>query len=216
MLRVWGRRNSLNVQKVMWLIGELQLPHEHVPLGGSFGGLADPAFKAMNPNGLVPVVNDGDEVVWESHTILRYLAARYGGPRYWPAGAGERSRFDRWMDWCQAHWQPAFSTGVFWGYYRTPEADRDWTRVNRSVALCAELMQIVEGVLLDGRQFLAGDDFSLADIPLGTSLFRYFGLDIDRPALPRVEAWCARLASRPAYREHVMVPYDDLKGRLAF
>jgi glutathione S-transferase len=215
MLKVWGRRNSLNVQKVMWLIGELQLPHEHVPLGGAFGGLADRRFKAMNPNGLVPVVQDGERVVWETHTILRYLAARYGGSGYWPGDAGERSDYDRWMDWCQAHWQPAFSTGVFWGYYRTPEADRDWASVNRSIALCSELMQIVEGVLVD-RPFLAGDHFSLGDIPLGASLFRYFGLDIDRPPLPRVQAWYARLASRPAYRAHVMVPYDDLKGRLAF
>jgi glutathione S-transferase len=109
----------------------------------------------------------------------------------------------------------AFSTGVFWGYYRTPEADRDSASVNQSIALCSELMQIVEGVL-EARPFLAGEHFSLGDIPLGTWLFRYFGLDIDRPPLPRVEAWYSRLALRAAYSEHVMVPYDDLKGRLAF
>jgi glutathione S-transferase len=215
MLKVWGRRNSLNVQKVMWLVGELQLAHEHVPVGGPFGGLAEPRFRTLNPNGLVPVVEDGDLVVWESHAILRYLAARYGGARYWPPDAGERSQFDRWMDWCQAHWQPAFSTGVFWGYYRTPEGDRDLVSVRRSVAQCAELMVLVERAL-EGRRFLAGDDLSLGDIPLGASLYRYFDLDIDRPPLPRVEAWYARLAERPAYREHVTVPYADLKGRLAF
>ena len=215
MLKVWGRRNSLNVQKVMWLIGELQLAHEHIPVGGPYGGLAEPRFRMLNPNGLIPVLEDGDLVVWESHAILRYLAARYGGSRYWPPDAGERSAFDRWMDWCQAHWQPAFSTGVFWGYFRTPEADRDWVNVNRAIAQCAELMQIVEHAL-EGRRFVAGDALTLGDVPIGASLYRYFGLDIARPPLPRVEAWYARLSSRPAYQEHVMAPYDDLKGRLAF
>lgn len=215
MLRVWGRRNSLNVQKVMWLVGELELDHDHVLAGGPFGGLAEPEFRALNPNGLIPVLEDGDLVVWESHAILRYLAARYGGADYWPKDAGERSQFDRWMDWCQAHWQPAFSTGVFWGYYRTPKADRDGASVRRSLALCSELMQVVEGAL-EGRPFLAGDRLSLGDIALGTSMFRYFGLDIDRPPLPRVAAWYARLSARAAYREHVMVSYDDLKGRLSF
>jgi len=215
MLKVWGRRNSLNVQKVMWLVGELSLPHEHVSVGGPFGGTREPAFRAMNPNGLVPVVEEGGLAIWESHAILRYLGARYGGEALWPQDAGERSLFDRWMDWCLAHWQPAFSTGVFWGYYRTPEAKRDWPSIHRSIALCAELMRLVEGALQD-REFLAGDRLTLGDIPLGTSLFRYFDLDIERPSLPRVEAWYARLKSRPAYREHVMVPYDALKGRLAF
>lgn len=119
------------------------------------------------------------------------------------------------MDWCQALWQPAFSTGVFWGLYRTPETERDWNSINRSVGLCSELMQIVEGVLKE-KQFLAGDRFTIGDIPLGASLYRYFELEIDRPSLPRVEAWYARLKARPAYREHVMVRFDDLKGRLAF
>jgi glutathione S-transferase len=212
MLKVWGRRNSLNVQKVMWLIGELNLAHVHIPAGGPFGGLADPQFGALNPNRLVPVIEDGI-AVWESHTILRYLAARYGGPEYWPADAGERSAFDRWMDWCQAHWQPAFSAGVFWGLYRTPEPERDGKSIHRSVALCSELMRIVETALMQ-RPYLGGDRFTIGDIPLGASLYRYFALEVERPSVPRVEAWYARLAARPAYREHVMV--DDLKGRLAF
>jgi len=215
MLRVWGRRNSQNVQKVMWLVGELGLPHEHIDAGGPFGKLSDAGFGALNPNRLVPVIEDGGLVVWESHAILRYLAATYGGETWWPPGAGERSAFDRWMDWCQAHWQPAFVSGVFWGLYRTPEAQRDMGAVNRSLATCAELMKIVEPVLAK-RPFLAGDHFTLGDIPLGASLYRYFGLDIDRPALPAVEAWYERLKQRPDYREHVMVPFDDLKGRLAF
>jgi len=120
MLKVWGRRNSQNVQKVLWLVGELGLAHEHVPAGGAFGRLSDPDFGALNPNRTVPVIEDDGVVVWESHAILRYLAARYGGDAWWPADPAERSDFDRWLDWAQAQWQPAFLSGVFWGFYRTP------------------------------------------------------------------------------------------------
>jgi len=215
MIKVWGRRNSLNVQKVLWLVGELNLPHERVDAGGPFGRLSEPQFGALNPNRLVPVLEDDGLAIWESHSILRYLAARYGGEEYWPADAGARSVFDRWMDWCQAHWQPAFLTGVFWGFYRTPEPGRDWNAIKRSIGLCSELMRIVEADLKE-RSYLAADRITLGDIPLGTSLYRYFELEIDRPSLPRVEAWYARLKGRPAYREHVMVRFDDLKGRLAF
>ncbi len=104
---------------------------------------------------------------------------------------------------------------MFWGFYRTPEAQRDWKAIDSSVALCSELMQIVDGVLAT-RPYLAGDRFTIGDIPLGSMLYRYFALEIDRPPLPHVEAWHGRLQSRPAYREHVMIPFDDLKGRLAF
>jgi glutathione S-transferase len=215
MLKIWGRRNSQNVQKVMWLVGELGLDHEHIPAGGPFGRLSDPEFRALTPHRLVPVIEDGAVSIWESHAILRYLAAQYGGPAFWPVDAATRSLSDRWTDWCQSAWQPAFVTGVFWGFYRTPEPDRDMAAVAQSIQWCSALMQVVEKVLAD-REFLAGDQLTLADIPLGASLYRYFALDIDRPALPRVEAWYARLQDRPAYREHVMVPFDELKGRLVF
>jgi glutathione S-transferase len=215
MLKVWGRRNSLNVQKVMWLVGELGLEHERIDAGGPFGGLGTDEYGALNPNRLVPVLEDGNLAIWESHAILRYLAARHGGARWWPGDPAARSWSDRWMDWCLAHWQPAFSTGVFWGYYRTPEARRDAAAIRRAIAQCAELMLLIEQALAD-RPYLAGDDLTLADIPLGASLYRYFTLDIDRRRLPAVEAWYARLAARPAFRDHVMVPYDELKGRLAF
>jgi glutathione S-transferase len=120
MLTVWGRRSSFNVQKVMWLVGELQLPHQHIEAGGRFGGLDDPAFLQMNPHGRVPVLRDGDTTVWESHAILRYLAARYGDERFWSAVPADRSQADRWMD-CGAHRVAAgFPRGRILGFLPDP------------------------------------------------------------------------------------------------
>jgi glutathione S-transferase len=213
MLKIWGRRSSFNVQKVMWLVGELGLAHLHVPAGGSFGGLNEPEFRALNPHGRVPVVQDGDLVVWESHAILRYLAAKHGHGTFWFDDPAGRSLVDRWMDWSQTTLQPDFLEGLFWGYYRTPEAQRDWPAIHRSLARCAEHYGLLDGVLAN-RPFIIGERLSLADIPIGASLYRYFELDIDRPHLPNVQAWYRRLQERMAYREHVMVPFEDLRGRL--
>ena len=124
MLKVWGRRSSFNVQKVLWLVGELGLAHAHIPAGGDFGRLDEPSFRALNPHGRVPVIEDGDLAVWESHAILRYLAARYDRSGLWSADPAERARVDSWMDWAQSTLQPDFLMGVFWGYYRTPESQR--------------------------------------------------------------------------------------------
>ena len=214
-LKVWGRRSSFNVQKVLWLVGELGLPHEHIPAGGSFGGLDDPDFRAMNPHGRVPVIDDDGVVVWESHAILHYLAAQHGGPVWWPSAPADRVQADGWMDWAQTSLQPAFLTGVFWGWYRTPEAQRDARAVETALAACARHFELLDKVLAD-RPFLGGDTPSLADIPAGTHLYRYYELEIDRPATPNVEAWYARLRERPAYREHVMIPFGEMKGRLAY
>ena len=215
MLKVWGRRGSANVQKVLWLLGELGLPHEHVPAGGDFGGLDDPAFRAMNPNGKVPVIEDGGAAIWESHAILRYLAATYGADRFWSADPAARAAIDSWMDWAQTALQPAFLGGLFWGFYRTPPAQRDAAAVAEALGRTHRCLALVEAQVA-GRVFVAGDALSLADIAIGTHLYRYFELEIDRPALPRLEAWYERLRARPAYREHVMVSFEELKGRLAF
>lgn len=214
-LKVWGRRSSLNVQKVMWLIGELGITFEHVPAGGDLGGLDSPTFLRMNPHGRVPVIQDGDVVVWESHAILRYLAATYGVSSFWSASPAQRSQFDRWMDWAQSSLQPEFLNGIFWGFYRTPEHKRDMQSLKVRIDRCARYMQLLDHVLSE-RSFLNGDELSLADIPAGTTLFRYFNLEIERPNVPHVIAWYNRLQERPAYREHVMIPFDDLKGKLSF
>jgi glutathione S-transferase len=215
MLTIWGRRSSFNVQKVMWLIGELQLPHQHIEAGGRFGGLDDPFFVRMNPHGRVPVLRDGETTIWESHAILRYLAARHGDERFWPAAPADRSHADRWMDWAQTSLQPDFLMGVFWGFYRTPEDKRNWPAIRAALGRCARDFAQLERQL-DGRATLLGDDLSLADIPAGTALYRYFELEIERPSLPNVERWYHALRQRPAYREHIMVPFGELFGRLDF
>ena len=215
MLTIWGRRNSFNVQKVMWLASELSLDYTHIEKGGSFGGLDAADFVAMNPHRKVPVIRDGDTLVWESHAILRYLAARYGRGRFWHDDPAPRALAEQWMDWSQTALQPAFLMGVFWGFYRTPETQRNTAAIEASLKRCNACMAQLERQL-ERRKFLLGDELSLADVPAGCNLYRYFKLDIERPALPNVTAWYTRLAERPAYREHVMVPFDDLYGRLDY
>jgi glutathione S-transferase len=214
-LKIWGRRNSINVQKAMWAIGELAIEHEQIDAGGAFGGLDTDEFGAMNPNRRVPVIDDGGTVVWESHAIVRYVAAKYGQGSLWPEDPGARARSDMWMDWTTADLQPAFIGGVFWSFYRTPEAQRNWNAIRQGIARSAILFRMVDRQL-EGQSFLAGDALTMGDIAVGAQLFRYYELEIDRPDMPNVEAWYERLKDRPAYREHVMVPFDDLKGRLAF
>jgi glutathione S-transferase len=203
------------VQKVMWLIGELDLTHEHVAVGGSFGGLNTQEFLAMNPHGRVPVIKDQTTIVWESHAILRYLAACYGSGHFWFGDAAQRGQADQWMDWSQTTLQPDFLTGVFWGFYRTPEALRNWHDINNSLQRVSQHFQLLDSILKN-QLFLGGETISLADIPAGALLYRYFELEIERPDFPNVEAWYQRLQERPAYQLHVMVPFAELKGQLSF
>ena len=215
MLRIWGRRNSINVQKAIWAIGELGLAHEHIPAGGPFGGLDSKEFAAMNPNRRVPVIDDGGTVVWESHAIVRYLAARYGEGTLWPSDPARRAATDQWSDWVTADLQPAFIGGVFWNFYRTPENQRNWPLIRQGIARSAILFGLLDKHLA-GKSFIAGETLTIGDIAAGVQCYRYFELEIDRPMIPNVEAWYERLQARDAYREHVMVPFDDLRGRLAF
>jgi len=215
MLKIWGRKNSINVQKVMWTIGELGIPYERIDAGGAFGGLNDPAFAKMNPMKRVPVIDDGGTIVWESHAIVRYLCARYGKVQLWAEDPIQRSTSDIWMEWTQSNLQSTFINGVFWNFYRTPEAQRDWPAIRQSIKLTADLLRILDRHLAD-RSFVGGDQLGMGDIPPGVQLYRYFNLEIERPSLPNIEAWYERLCSRPAYREHVMLPFDELRGRLNY
>jgi glutathione S-transferase len=215
MLKVWGRANSINVQKAMWAVGELGLAHERIDAGGKFGGLETAQFRAMNPNARVPVIDDDGTLVWESHAIVRYLAAKYGEGSLWPVEPATRSLSDRWMDWTLADLQPAFIGGVFWNFYRAPDERRNWPVIRQSLSRCATLFQLLDRHLAD-KPFLAGDRLTIGDIAAGAQLYRYFSLEIERPTLPHVEGWYGRLKERRAYQQHVMVPFDELRGRTAF
>src|SRR5262245_7408086 len=170
MLTIYGRKSSFNLQKVMWLVAELGIAHNHVELGGSFGGLDTAEFLAMNPHGRVPVIDDSGVVVWESHAILRYVAAKYApDTSFWNADPAERAKADQWMDWSQTALQIAFLTGVFWGWYRTPEAKRDMSAVNAAIERTKGSPRHVDH-RVDGTAVILGVRRSLADIPIGTHL----------------------------------------------
>ncbi|MGH6898014.1 MAG: glutathione S-transferase family protein [Geminicoccaceae bacterium] len=204
MLRVWGRNNSINVQKVMWAVGELGLEHERIEAGGAFGGLDTPAYGRLNPNRRVPTVEDGEVVVWESNACVRYLAARYGAGTLWPEDPAQRAVADMWMEWQQTTLL-ADMTVVFWGLIRTPEDQRDDAAIQAAAKRLGSLWPMLDDRLAT-RRFVAGDAFTMGDIPVGAACYRYYGLPIERPDLPNVEAWYGRLAERAPFREHVMIP----------
>ncbi len=204
MLRIWGRTNSINVQKVMWAVGELELAHERLDAGGNFGGLDSDAYGRLNPNRRIPVLEDGETVVWESNAIVRYLAARYGVGTLWLEDPAARSVADRWMDWQVTTLLPPLHV-MFWGLVRTPEAARDKAAIAAAVKAIQPLWQVLDEHLSQ-RRFIAGDVFSMGDIPLGCAFWRYSNLDVERPSLPNVQLWYAELKKREAYRRHVMLP----------
>lgn len=213
-ITLWGRLNSANVQKAVWALEELGLPYEHIPLGGSFGGLGDPDYLAMNPNGLVPTLRDRELTLWESHAIVRYLAGRYGTGSLFPVDPVERAIVDQWTDWTATTFQPAW-IAAFWLLVRTPEAQRDAAAIERSVAATLRCFRILEARLAV-VPFLAGGQLTYADIVAGAAMYRWMTMPVERPDLPNVEAWYGRLRDRAAFRRAVCVPYADLVGRLSF
>ena len=203
MIKIWGRRSSSNVQKVLWCCDELGLVYEQVDIGGPFGGTDNEAYRKLNPNGRVPTIEDGDFVLWESHAILRYLTAKYGAGLLLPASLEGRAQADQWCCWEQqalvlAVW-PVFNTMV-----RTAEDQRDQAQLARDLATAAATLAILDRHLAD-QPYLAGDAFSIGDMPAAIWTYRWYAMDIERPALANLEAWSARLAERPAYRKHVAV-----------
>ena len=214
MLKVWGRRSSANVQKVMWLIGELQLAHEHIPAGGPYGVVNEPRFRAMNPNGLVPVIENDGLIMWESNAILRYLAAAYGEDKFWPPDPKERAPIDQWEEWAATTFQPDL-IGLFVNYWRTPESQRNANVIRNFQQRSERTLRILDAELAK-RPYVASDKLTLADIASGVHLYRYYTMGTPYPSLLNVEAWYKRLQDRPAYREHVMISYEELRGRLSF
>ena len=204
MLTIWGRTNSINVQKVMWTVGELGLTHERIDAGGQFGGLDTPDYGELNPNRRVPTIRDGNVVVWESNACVRYLAARYGAGDLWPEDPPARAGADMWMDWQLSTLLPDMMV-VFWGLIRTPEEQRDHAAIKAAAERLGGLWRMLDDRLAT-REFVAGNRLTMGDIPVGAACYRYYGLPIERPRLPHLEAWYGRLKQRAPYREHVMLP----------
>jgi glutathione S-transferase len=206
MLKIWGRANSINVQKVMWTVGELGLEHLRHDAGGKAGGLDTPEFTAMNPHRTIPVIDDDGVVVWESGAIIRYLAAKYGAGSLWPEDPAERAAGDQWAEWTHTLLQPVFLR-VFQAVAKTPPQKQNVQRVMTMVQRLGVLYRRLDAHLAS-RPFMAGDQLTIGDIPAGATLYRYCAMDIPgRPDLPNLKAWHERLREREAYRQHVEVPW---------
>ena len=202
MLKIWGRKNSSNVQKVLWCCSELDVPYERVDAGMAYGVTTEPEYLALNPNGLIPTVEDDGLVLWESNSILRYLGAKHGG--LYPEPLYARADVDRWLDWQISRLGPAILPAFFHLIRSAPE-DCDQEAVQKSALAAGRLMAILDQQLV-GRLFICGDDLTIADVANGILAYRWKNLDIDRPALSNIDAWYERLTQRPGFQEHVMRP----------
>lgn len=205
-LTIWGRANSVNVQKVLWCLAELDLPFERIDAGMQYGKTREADYLAMNPNARIPTLVEGDFVLWESNSIMRYLCLAHGrGTPIYPEAPRRRAGVDRWLDWTLSTVQPV-DRPVFWGIVRTPPAERDMVQVQKDADAAAEVWAIVDR-LLAGRPYLEGDDFTLADLALGAFARRWLGVaGIKRPSQPQLDRWLADLAKRPGYRSYVAPP----------
>ena len=198
MIKVLGRRNSANVQKVMWALGELALDYQRENIAGSFGFPDD----YPNPINVVPTILDGDITVWESNACVRYIARQYGHGSLWPDDPKTLAQADQWMDWQRSGFSDAFFP-LFSGKIR---AGADNESLADNIAAIGEQYKILDAHLAD-NDYIAGSSFTMGDIPVGTVTYRYKTLDINRPSTPNVDAWYERLIERPSYQYHVMIPY---------
>lgn len=204
MLKIWGRHNSSNVRKVLWCAEEIGVPYESIQVGGAFGGTQSPDYRAMNPNGLVPVIEDHGLPLWESNTIVRYLSARYSLGTLYAEDAMERAQAEKWMDWSTSRMAPLYSE-LIWGIMRTAPADRDEARINAAIVRAGDFLALPNATLAT-QPWLSGEKFAMGDIALGSLIYAWFELPIQRPDLPHLAEWYARLRERPAYQRGVMSP----------
>ena len=194
----------------MWTIAELGLPHERIDAGGAFGKTGTPEYSAMNPNKLIPTLQDGDFSMFESSAIVRHLVRTYGTGTLWPANERQAAHADQWMEWSTTTLYPDITTSIFLGLIRTPAKDRNTAAIETSIQRAGEKLAILDKILAN-RSYILGDTLTAADIPAGSMMYRYYTLPIARPSLPNVEAWYARLSQRPHYRENVMIDYSTLR-----
>lgn len=203
MLKIWGRKNSTNVRKALWCAQEVAVPYEAIDAGGAFGLVDGPEYRAMNPNGRVPMIEDEGLVLWESNAIVRYLAARYApNSALYPENLAARANADKWMDWTTSSLAEPFKP-LFWGVVRTPAEQRDWVKIEAATQVCVDILKVADTALAE-QPYLSGDAFGMGDIPLGSFIYAWFEMPIERPPLPHLQAWYERLKQRPAYRNAVM------------
>ena len=201
MLKILGHPASSNVQKVLWCCGELALPFERRDIAGPFGGNRTPEYLALNPNGLVPTIDDDGFVLWESNVIVRYLAAKHGNGKLYPADLRRRADAERWMDWQQT--TVAAPMGVlFRALLRKPAETIDASALDAARGRATAAWEILDRALARHR-YVAGDELTVGDIALGNAIHRWHRLPIERPALANLDAWYARLRELSAYREHI-------------
>ena len=202
MIRIWGRANSVNVKKALWCLDELGLEYERIDAGMQFGVVNTPEYRSMNPNGLVPTMDEDGFIVWESHTIVRYLADKYGKGVLRPMDLLPRTIANQWMDW--AFTFQGSVRDAFWNLIRTPAEKRDARAIEASRVKSGEMAKILDAALAD-RMYVAGA-FSMGDIPIGCEVQRWMRLPIERPPLPNLEAWFERLCARTAFKKNVDLP----------
>ena len=196
MLKIWGRMSSINVKKVVWTAQELGLDIQRTEAGGLFGVVKTPDYMALNPNSLVPVIEDEDYVLWESNVIVRYLAAKHALGQMYPTDLRERFDAERWMDWQQTTLNPASRPG-FWQLVRTPPEQRNAAVVEESNAAVEALMAVLDAHLAQ-RSFMVGERFTVADIPIACEIHRWFGLPQQRQGRPHIERWYNTMRARQA------------------
>ena len=202
MLKIWGRVNSVNVKKALWCIDELALPYERIEAGLHHGVVNTPEYRRMNPNGLVPTMDEDGFILWESHAIVRYLAAKYGKGVLWPMEEHTRAIANQWMDW--AFTFQGSVRDAFWNLIRTPADKRDAQAIEKARLKSGELARILDAALAD-QMYVAGA-FSMGDIPIGCEVQRWIRLPMERPKLPHLEAWFERLCARQAFKKNVDIP----------
>ena len=203
MLRIYGRIDSANVQKVLWACAEMGVAYDRIDMGMQYGGNDTPEYLAMNPNGRVPTIDDDGFILWESNAIVRYLSAKHDSGGLYPPDQRVRADAERWMDWQLGTLAPAF-TPMFLGLVRMSESERDENAIEKSRAETARLFGFMDQRLA-GRRYLVADTLTIADIPFAGFVYRWFEMDVERPSMPAFEAWYERLCARDAFREHIMV-----------
>jgi glutathione S-transferase len=204
MLTVWGRINSINVQKVLWTLAELGLDYRRVDAGMTFGVNDTPAYRAINPTGLIPTLDDDGYVLWESNVIVRYLAAKYAPGTLYPEDLGARFHAERWMDWQTTAFNPAM-TPILMGLIRNLPEFSDPAVIEAARIRTEACLAILDAHLAD-RRYMGGGTLTMADIPVGAGANRWYRLPIARQGRPNVERWLALLAERPAFKAHLDLP----------